>query len=342
MKQLPPIPNALLRKHNLAFFDSIRTALDSIVNGSFPVFPRRSNSFTLSSSDIANLTTIRDLFVRRKLLTATAEQIREIVNTGVPTSSSFSNDAFKLLQELFNYSEFQQGRTLVICRGKFYWKTPETPWGGYEYLKYHTSTLKYCPYCNADTVYAFEKANKRNVASALDHFYPKSEYPFLALSLYNLIPVCSRCNSQMKGPSDMTKIANPYIEDIHKNVIFFPVIEKSQPPLDKPCSIVILPRKGCDQKAIEYVRLFELERLYSSAFARDAWLCMEKMRLFTPEFRQDLARRIKQDDPQLIESLLFGMPLDESEINKTRLGKMQLDITELFQRHQGGLPPLVE
>lgn len=341
MKKLPPIPGDILRKHDKAYFASIKAALDCIVHGGQPVFPRRKGGvfvqpLSLSCKDILDLTTIRDLFVQFKLLTATAEQIRAIVGSGVPTSTSLSTLVINLLSELFNYSEFQQGRILVFRNRKFYWESPEDPddpWGGYEYLQHHTRSLKYCPYCNADTVYAFRKDNKKRtkVASALDHFYPKAKYPYLALSLYNLIPACSRCNSQMKGDADMTKVANPYIEDVHRHVVFFPVIEKVASPSDRSCSMAILPRQGCSSKAIEFVRRFELESLYSSAFAGDAWLCMEKVRSFTPEFRLDMARRIRQNDPRLVEMLLFGMPLNEDEINKTRLGKMTLDIVERYQ-----------
>lgn len=339
MKRLPRIPDTILQRHDQAFFSSIRTALDSIVDRGHLIFPRRKKGgfvkrLRLSSKDKADMALIRDLFVQYRLLTATAEQIQTIIHEIVATHPPFSKKVIKLLSELFDYTEFQQGKILVLRKGKFYWETPDEPWGAYEYLQYHNEILKYCPYCNADTVYAFKKGNTKKpvkVVSALDHFYPKSKYPFLALSLYNLIPVCSRCNSQMKGSADMSDVANPYIEDVHQNVLFFPVIDSIQPSSNQSCSVAILPRKHCDSKAIEFVRRFELESLYSSAFARDAWLCMEKVRLFTPEFRRDLARRIRQDDPQLVELLLFGMPLDESEINKTRLGKMTLDIFEQFQ-----------
>lgn len=342
MKRLAPLPAYILQRHDHAFTASIQTALDMVLNGHLPQFPKRKGGGfgklkALNSTDIASLKEIRDLFVKHRLLTATAEQIRSNVIYHNPPLTPLPQNVIDLLLELFNYSEFQQGRILVFRKGKFYWETPDEPWGGYEYMQYHTETLKYCPYCNADTVYAFKKNNAKQpakVVSALDHFYPKSQYPFLALSLYNLVPVCSRCNSQLKGSADMTDVANPYIEDVHRSVVFFPVIKSIQPALSKSCSVAVLPRKCCDSKAIEFVRRFELESLYSSAFSREAYLCLERVRNFTPAFRLDLARRINQSDPRLIESLLFGMSLEESEINNTRLGKMTLDIFEQFHDWQ--------
>lgn len=339
MKKLPTIPDDILQKHEKAYFDSIKSVLDLVIAGKRPVFPKRKKGYfatrhKLSSKDVSDMQTIRNLFVNNRLLTATATEIRTLVDKGVPTSSKLSANVVNLLLELFNYSEFQKGRILVSRNRRFYWENPsrqEDYWGGYEFLQYHSRTLTYCPYCNADTVYAFEKGNHRKVVSALDHFYPQKKYPFLALSLYNLVPVCSRCNSQMKGDADMTQVANPYIEDMHQEVFFFPILSEASPSLNGQCHIAVLPReKVYDPRAKEFVRLFELENLYSSAFAGDALLCMERVRRFSPEYRRYMGSFTGVKDPRLVDVLLFGIPYDESQINKTRLGKMTLDIVERF------------
>ncbi|ELY2764508.1 hypothetical protein SMY29_004396 [Cronobacter sakazakii] len=46
----------------------------------------------------------------------------------------------------------------------------------------------------------------------LDHFYLKSQYPFLALSFFNLVPCCGICNSRIRGTKefDHTTHINPY------------------------------------------------------------------------------------------------------------------------------------
>ncbi|WP_321279071.1 hypothetical protein [Marinifilum fragile] len=55
--------------------------------------------------------------------------------------------------------------------------------------------IKVCPYCNRTFIISTKKKNgeiKRT--DQLDHFFPKSRYPYLALCFYNLIPSCSACN----------------------------------------------------------------------------------------------------------------------------------------------------
>lgn len=47
-----------------------------------------------------------------------------------------------------------------------------------------------CPYCNRN----FINNTKKYAMAQFDHFFPKSKYPMLALSLYNLIPCCPQCN----------------------------------------------------------------------------------------------------------------------------------------------------
>lgn len=48
-----------------------------------------------------------------------------------------------------------------------------------------------CPYCNRQFISTLASGRAR---PQLDHFFPKNIYPYLALSLYNMVPSCSICN----------------------------------------------------------------------------------------------------------------------------------------------------
>ena len=71
--------------------------------------------------------------------------------------------------------------------------------------------LQTCPYCNRAYI---QTVNKRGIVRPqIDHFYPKSLYPYLGLSFYNLIPSCSVCNgTTAKGEKDSYKdnLISPY------------------------------------------------------------------------------------------------------------------------------------
>ena len=52
-----------------------------------------------------------------------------------------------------------------------------------------------CPYCNRDYI---NERDEKFPGGHLDHFFPRSKYPFLSICLYNLIPCCSICNTKKK------------------------------------------------------------------------------------------------------------------------------------------------
>lgn len=71
--------------------------------------------------------------------------------------------------------------------------------------------LQTCPYCNR----AYIQSIKRNsvIRPEIDHFFPKSKYPYLGVSFYNLIPSCSICNgTTAKGERDSydEDLTSPY------------------------------------------------------------------------------------------------------------------------------------
>ncbi|HPM47796.1 MAG TPA: hypothetical protein PL056_12055 [bacterium] len=85
----------------------------------------------------------------------------------------------------------------------------EESWGAYQYVK--MLGIKTCPYCNLNYLTMIPRKGKGGgLTPDLDHFFPKSKHPYLALSLYNLIPSCSNCNSRLKRSEDAAELLNPF------------------------------------------------------------------------------------------------------------------------------------
>jgi hypothetical protein len=104
-----------------------------------------------------------------------------------------------------------------------------------------------CTYCNRSytvtVIYKDDNTGRVNnstrvVRPAFDHWFPKSKYPVLSMSLYNLIPSCPLCNSSIKGDTDMSlrSYLHPYTnvpkqafsfdylyEDVHANNVMMRV-----------------------------------------------------------------------------------------------------------------------
>lgn len=65
--------------------------------------------------------------------------------------------------------------------------------------------LNVCPYCGRNFI------NQKS-GVALDHYFPISQYPLLAVSLYNLIPCCHSCNLSKHDIDDVeSKLPSPYL-----------------------------------------------------------------------------------------------------------------------------------
>ncbi len=79
-------------------------------------------------------------------------------------------------------------------------------YGAYAFTK--ELDLKTCPYCNRNYTLIVDEKNGK-LRPEIDHFYPKSIYPFLAMSFYNLIPSCSICN-HTKSSIVKKGLENPY------------------------------------------------------------------------------------------------------------------------------------
>lgn len=71
-----------------------------------------------------------------------------------------------------------------------------------------SSELFICPYCSRSYIGVIEsEINSKSITPDLDHFYPKSRYPFLAVTLSNLIPSCLFCNQRAKNSVDFYKFS---------------------------------------------------------------------------------------------------------------------------------------
>lgn len=120
--------------------------------------------------------------------------------------------------------------------------------------------LETCPYCNRNYIYSLDKKGK--IKPQIDHFYPKSIYPILAASFYNLIPSCETCNGlSVKSSQDtLTKnVTNPYLIK-HKDFRFsYDIVSLNliNPISSKGSIKVTLP-----EKLDENSELFKLEELY--------------------------------------------------------------------------------
>lgn len=116
--------------------------------------------------------------------------------------------------------------------------------------------VEVCPYCNRTfTTTVRSKRGTFYRQNQVDHYAPRSKYPWFALSLKNLIPVCGNCN-QRKGDTDEF-VLYPYEESFGNAYSF-----KSVPVLGIGYLI--------GQPASESEFRIEIDRVAENAAAKDS------------------------------------------------------------------------
>lgn len=160
---------------------------------------------------------------------------RVLINAVIPQDFSVATAEFA---HLFNGAEFEQAKTILnfyfdytAFSEKKRWK--ERPWSAYKLCR--KAGYNFCPYCQINTIDTSvgRKSADRAYRPQLDHILSKSDFPFLALTLANLIPSCEKCNSStMKGSINFDKIKhlNPFCDA--EAITFELVLRKRRKNLD--------------------------------------------------------------------------------------------------------------
>jgi len=81
---------------------------------------------------------------------------------------------------------------------------------------------KVCLYCNRQFTFTVINKKNRKTRPEFDHFFDKNTNPYLALSLYNLVPACPICNSRLKHRNrfELNSNIHPLIESAEKIIKF--------------------------------------------------------------------------------------------------------------------------
>lgn len=79
--------------------------------------------------------------------------------------------------------------------------------------------LNVCLYCNNEDIETIKKKGAESRPD-LDHFFPRSKFPFLAVTLSNLIPAGKRCNQTYKKTHSMLDYIHPFIDGINQFRLF--------------------------------------------------------------------------------------------------------------------------
>ena len=127
--------------------------------------------------------------------------------------------------------------------------------------------VEVCPYCNRSYIFTSkavqnDKTLKYICRPEIDHFFPKSIFPYLSCTPANFIPSCHQCNHKKSDDYNTTDVNThtvyPYLESFDKDSVFKLTYKDSD---RKEYNIKII-YKG-NKKEKNSIEAFNLEALYN-------------------------------------------------------------------------------
>lgn len=286
------------------FFETTRNNLDS-----------KKNDFNnLDLQFLEDLTTDYD-----KIIKAVPSEITDIINkytTGNYLYSLFNQDGTKtvLYDEIvkaFDYNAFRKSaKASWLC----------------ERLE-----IKACLYCNAQFTLAVGKnGNTKKLLFELDHFYNQKKYPFLSLTLGNIIPSCSSCNiTKSKKEFNVIDNFHPYLDDLSTSFTFEVDEENVLTYLTKNRNKELLKPfiKTTNLKVLNHFKEFRINHVYDKHTD-----IIEELVLKSFYYNDSKISELKTAfselnlDDSLVDRFILGNYTLDSEINNRPLSKLSKDI----------------
>lgn len=194
-----------------------------------------------------------------------------------------------------------------------------------------------CPYCNRQYTFTIRTKTSKKIGEKIvktdlksrpefDHFFPKSDYPFLALSIYNLVPSCSLCNKG-KSNTPSENFLYPYEESFGDKGIHFEIQNVIGNLLKQEEIIVKLQSAKKNQDLIkQYNDSFKIESLYEQHVDYISEL-LYKNYIFNDEAIESIYRSYEKlfKSPSELKQLILGNYKSDN-FNQRPLSKLTNDI----------------
>ncbi|GGA65229.1 hypothetical protein [Ornithinibacillus halotolerans] len=223
-------------------------------------------------------------------------------------------------------------------------------WNAYEFQKELGITV--CPYCNSQFIFIYE-SKKGRTRAVLDHFYDKGRFPFLAISIYNLVPCCKVCNSDFKGKKETSIHTHysPYEKRVSEHIRFrkelvekssevkFPIGVELDEEIDYVSVIIgyqnsyniklepVNTTEKLAKKIEANIKMFHLEEIYNTYHKQHVQNIILKSYIYNYAYRQQLKNTYKvffNNSHELRNALIPRVEEDK----KTILGKLTREIIE--------------
>ncbi|MFZ2968990.1 MAG: hypothetical protein WA080_08065 [Sulfuricurvum sp.] len=248
----------------------------------------------------------------RDIVCGDFEKLEEIKNS---IGSKYSKD--NTIKQVFNYDK-AKSKAITPKISKL---QPKIAKFFEDNIEVHT-----CYFCNIEFINKFSTSTKTKNGFTLDHFMDKGTYPYLALSLYNLVPSCYVCNSKIKGKNEI-KGLSPTSQnfDFDDKVKFKTFLSNPNLQVDEEADIELFLKEDFSDKYQNYLQVLELDGRYG--YHKYKVIEMIQKRKDYPDSRIKELAILTQKTEEEVKQDLFGMYLKE-DLRKCPLSKLIKDISE--------------
>lgn len=215
----------------------------------------------------------------------------------------------------------EQAEKLFIDSGYTNWFLKERT----NYLLANLLNQHTCNYCNREYIFVYEKKGKGMVPQ-FDHWFPKQDFPMLALSFYNLVPSCATCNTIKSTDNlNLSNHLHPYIDqDIASSYSFSYLAlgtTKNQ--------IVFKNNSFSNTRGIDTVKALNLELIYRGHSDKELQDLIDLRYKYSTNYLNILLEKMFPDIDISKEEryrLIFGIELEKENYHKRIFSKFKNDI----------------
>lgn len=191
-----------------------------------------------------------------------------------------------------------------------------------------------CTYCNRQYVFTVERSVIKTARDYIakpvfDHWFAKSDYPLLSLSIHNLIPSCTVCNSSVKGaaPMSILKHIHPYIIEPDEADFTF---RATKTATARPRWELKIDRKA-GSRIDNTIKDFALDEIYALHSPLEAKDIMDFHDAYPADYLKTLFSMMNEDNKwnltrQEVYRILFGVEFDSEKFLDRPFSKLKHDL----------------
>lgn len=299
-----------LNTYKELFYEKIKNKIDK--DGCFKFLLEEDNIERLLISEPKELYELNNKLMTEFIEDYSVDELKEYQKAKekkVKKETSLKNKYNKLkeIQTIFNYN------TLVSGNKDNSYKIAE--------IKGRNT----CTYCNRQYTITLKKDGEFITRPQFDHWFPKSIFPLLALSFYNLIPSCSICNSSAKGEQifSFKKLIHPYKRSSPETDFRFSYL----PDGKGGWKIDLYNLKGVEKETFEVLKLKDIYNYHYKLEAKDLLdLAIKNNGTYIEWLLNNMEK--KEIVPSYKEAyrLLFGTEYDIKKVLDRPFSKLKRDL----------------